>query len=169
MDRVSELGALTAQHQLTYFDCGVESLNLWLREHPLQAQAAATARTIVFAIDQEVLGYYALSTGAIESIDREARIARGTGRHPIPVVLISRFAVDLRMQGQQLGRFLLQDALLRILNASRDVGIRAVQVHPINDAAASFYRRFGFEWIDPADQALGLYLLLKDVAKAANR
>lgn len=167
MARVSELGAFTFEHQTGDFDCGVESINRWLTDYALQAQQSGTARTFVFSQDKRVIAFYALSTGSITQAQQSSRLTKGVGKHPIPVVLISRFGVTLEAQGQQLGRYLLQDALLRILHAADELGIRAVQVHAVNAEAESFYRRFGFDWIDQDRHEAGLYLLLKDVARFA--
>ncbi|MEY3538191.1 MAG: hypothetical protein RL645_1005 [Actinomycetota bacterium] len=62
---------------------------------------------------------------------------------------------------------MLQDALTRIAGIAEDVGVRAVQVHPINDEARAFYLRFGFEAL--GDPSYGLVLLIKDLKAKLNR
>lgn len=62
----------------------------------------------------------------------------------VPVVLLGRLAVDRSFQGKGLGAFLLIDALRRALYISEQVGIRAVEVDAIDDAARRFYLKFGF-------------------------
>lgn len=166
MARVSELGALTANHLTAAFDCGTESLNRWLHEHALQAQKSGSATTFVFSEGPRVLAYYALSTGSIEWLSG-TRLTKGLGKHDVPVILLSRLAVDLEFQGQALGRYMLQDALARIAKVSTDVGVRAVQVHPVNEKAKAFYLRFGFEALD--DASYGLVLLIKDLKAKLNR
>ena len=163
MARVSELGALTANHQTAVFDCGTDSLNLWLHEHALQAQRSGSANTFVLSEGRRVLAYYALSTGSIDWLSG-TRLTKGLGKHDVPVILLSRLAVDLDLQGNDLGRFMLQDALLRILKVSDEVGVRAVQVHPINEHARAFYLKFGFQEL--ADRNAGLFLVLTDVKSA---
>ena len=160
MARVSELGALTSDHLTAAFDCGVESLNRWLHEHALQASRAGSAMTFVLSEQRTVLAYYALSTGSITWIP-DTRLSKGLGKHDVPVILLSRLAVDEELQGNDLGRFMLQDALHRIAKLANDVGIRAVQVHPINAKARDFYQKFGFEELP--DPNAGLVLLMKDL------
>lgn len=58
--------------------------------------------------------------------------------------MIARLAVDAGDHGKGLGAALLLDALERIVAASELVGIRAVVVHAIDDAAA-FYEHFAFK------------------------
>ena len=166
MARVSELGALTADHLTAAFDCGVESLNRWLHEHALQAQRSGSATTFVLSEGRRVLAYYALSNGSMTWVP-ESRLSKGLGKHDVPVILLSRLAVDVDYQGNDLGRFMLQDALHRIAKVATEVGVRAVQVHPINAKAAEFYGRFGFEALP--DPASGLVLLMKDLQQHLRR
>lgn len=63
---------------------------------------------------------------------------------PIPVIIIGRLAVDQRWQRQGLGRALLRDAILRILQAAEIVGIRAILIHAISEDAKQFYQNCGF-------------------------
>ena len=116
--------------------------------------------TFVLSEQRTVLAYYALSTGSITWIP-DTRLSRGLGKHDVPVILLSRLAVDEELQGNDLGRFMLQDALHRIAKVANDVGIRAVQVHPINAKARDFYQKFGFEELP--DPNAGLFLLMKDL------
>ena len=58
---------------------------------------------------------------------------------------------------------MLQDAIRRALAISEQAGIRALLTHPIDDDAAQFYVRFGFE-ASPLRQDQ-LLLLLKDARR----
>lgn len=97
----------------------------------------------------------------MQSEEAPARIKKGLARHPIPVILIARLAVDASEKGQGLGATLLRDALFRIAAAADQIGARAVLVHAKDDEARKFYEHFGFEPspIDP----LHLLLLMKDL------
>jgi len=55
------------------------------------------------------------------------------------VVLLGRLAIDQLNKGQGLGSLLLIDALRRALHISEQVGIRAVVVDLIDNAAKAFY------------------------------
>ncbi len=65
-----------------------------------------------------------------------------------------RLAVDARSQGRGLGARLLDDAFERVCWAAQQVAVRAVAVHAIDDAAASFYERFGFRGLSVAPRSL---------------
>jgi len=64
--------------------------------------------------------------------------------NPVPAVLIRRLAVDRNWQGSGIGTDLLRDAALRILSAAETIGVRAILVHAISEAAKIFYEKRGF-------------------------
>ena len=63
---------------------------------------------------------------------------------PIPVMVLGRLAVDLAWQGHGLGKALLRDAILRTIQVSEMVGVKALLVHALSDKAAGFYEAHGF-------------------------
>jgi GNAT superfamily N-acetyltransferase len=154
---------LHSKSPLAGFDCGKHSLNDWLLRHALQAQGSGSARTFVVADDATVLGYYSLVVGQVEPIEAPERVRKGMGQYPIPVMVLARLAVSKTAQGQGIGVGLLQDAIRRTLNVAEQVGIRALLTHPLDDDAARFYQRFGFE-PSPLQQDQ-LLLLLKDAKR----
>jgi predicted N-acetyltransferase YhbS len=108
-----------------------------------------------------VVGYYSLSAGSVRKEESPARIAKGLAKHPIGVILLARLAVERTEHGAGLGKTLLVDALTRALTAADAIGARAILVHAIDEEAASFYKKFGFESspLDPKQ----LLLLMKDL------
>jgi GNAT superfamily N-acetyltransferase len=154
---------LTSKCPLAGFDCGKPSLNDWLLRHALQAQGSGSARSFIVTSDATVLGYYSLVVGQVEPIEAPERIRKGMGQYPIPVMVLARLAVSRAAQGQGIGIGLLQDAIRRTLSVAEQVGIRALLTHPIDDEAARFYQRFGFD-ASPLGQAQ-LLLLLKDAKR----
>ncbi len=158
---------LSSKSPIAGFDCGKLSLNDWLHRHALQAQGSGSARSYV-VIDgvkgsEQVLGYYSLVVGQVEPMEAPERVRKGMGQYPIPVMLLARLAVSQAAQGQGIGVGLLQDAIRRILNIASQAGIRALLTHPIDEDAARFYQKFGFE-ASPLrpDQLL---ILLKDAKR----
>ena len=87
------------------------------------------------------------------------------GLYPIPVVILARLAVDQRDRGRGLGVGMLKDAIRRTLVIPEQAGIRALLTQPIDEDAARFYRRFGFETSPLREQQL--LLLLKDARRVA--
>ncbi len=156
---------LSVEHRLDAFDCGVEVLDQWLRRYALRNQQAGATRTFVVTDDKRgVVGYYSLAAGSVDHGTATSRAKRGLARHPIPVMVLARLAVDRRYQGCAIGRSLLRDAILRTIAVSEHAGIRALLVHAKNESVRRFYAQQGFEPspIDP----LVMMLLVKDARKA---
>jgi GNAT superfamily N-acetyltransferase len=150
--------ALTDEHDLNVFDCGVESLNQWLRKRARANQTAGASRTYVVAERKRVIGYYCLSSGAIDIADAPGSLRRNMP-DPIPMAILGRLAVDLTCHGKGLGSALLQDAVLRSAEAANILGIRGVLVHAISSEARTFYENYGF--FKSATNPMTLVLSLK--------
>jgi GNAT superfamily N-acetyltransferase len=147
---------LGPDHDTGGFDCGKEALDQFLRRFALAGRQSNSAQTyVVCRTGRSVIGYYSLAVGAVE------RVAQGLARHPIPVMLLARLAIDRSAQGQGLGKALLKDALLRTAQAADIAGIRALLVHAKDDDARAWYERFDFE-SGPTDP-YHLFLLMKDL------
>jgi ribosomal protein S18 acetylase RimI-like enzyme len=73
-----------------------------------------------------------------------------------PGVRLGRLAVDGRDQRKGLGELLLVDALTRAQRIFQEAGGIGLFVDAIDEQAAAFYRRYGFE--SAPDQALLLFL-----------
>lgn len=155
---------LSSDLDFTGFDCGSDELNHWLRRFALANQAAGTAQVYAACRDVTVIGYYALAAGSVDRAAALERIVKGTARHPVPVIVLARLAVDLREQGRGIGGALLKDAMLRVVAAGDVIGVRAILVHAKDAAARAFYERFDFE-PSPVDP-LQLFLLMKDLKRA---
>ena len=137
---------LNESHDRSGFDCGNGSLNEWLKRSAGQFDRRDLSRTYIATRPGEtaVCGFYALSTHRVVYEDLSAVQSKGLPRMDVPVGLLGRLAVDQSSQGQGLGAFLLIDALRRALHISEQVGIRAVEVDAIDNAAQAFYLKFGF-------------------------
>ncbi len=157
---------LEARHRTESFQSGVLSLDEWLHKHALQSHRSGGARVFVTTeTDPAVAGYYALAAGAVMPREAAARLVRGlAANQPVPVVLLGRLAVDVRHQGQHLGRSLLLDAMTRVLEAGELIGIRALLVHAIDARTREWYAQFGFE--GSPTHPLHLILLIKDLRAA---
>jgi len=156
---------LRPEHVVADFDCGSAELNRFLARFALINQRAGSAQTYVACRGETVLGYYSLTVGDVAHADAPARVSKGLARHPVPVMLLARLAVDRREHGLGLGKGLLKDALRRTLQAADIAGIRALLVHAKDEEARAFYEHFEFA-PSPSDP-LHLFLVLKDVRRLA--
>ncbi len=133
---------LTAKHVVSEFDCGVPSLDEWLRRRALVNQSKGASRTYVVSDTDRVVAFYALAASAVASGAAPGRFKRNMPE-PIPVVVLGRLAIARSHQGRGLGRALFQDAAQRVIHASEAIGIRGLLVHAISDEAKSFYLSLG--------------------------
>lgn len=152
---------LAASDNVDAFDCGQPALNQFLQRFALSNQNANSAQTYVSCKEGAVVGFYSLAVGSAEPENAAPRVLKGMARHPVPVMILARLAVDLKHQGMGLGRALLRDALLRTAQAADIAGIRALLVHAKDDAARQWYLNWEFE---PSEtDPFHLFLLLKDL------
>lgn len=154
--------AIAADDPTASFECGERVLDDWLRGRALKNEQTGASRTFV-SIDSEtglVAGFYCLAASSLALEDAAGRVRRNMPS-PVPVILIGRLAVDARFVGRGLGASLLQDAVLKSVEASRILGARAIVVTAISDSAARFYERLGFASL-PTSSGQYLYLLIAD-------
>ena len=161
--RLSAPVALTSEHDLKDFDCGVSALNDWLQQRALKNESRFS-RAYVVCEGSRVIAYFCISAGAVERAAAPGKLRRNAP-NTIPVSVIGRLAVSLEYAGKGLGADLLSDALRRIAVASQSIGIGAVLVQAKDDAAKRFYLRCA-EFIEyPADSRT-LFLPIETVIAA---
>ena len=151
---------LTAQHDLSAFDCGEPALNDWLRHRALKNESRFS-RTYVVCAGNRVVGYFCISAGSVERGAAPGRVRRNAP-DLIPVSIIGRLAVSLDHAGKGLGADLLSDALRRIAVASQSIGIGAVLVQAKDEAAKRFYLRCA-EFIEYPEDSRTLFLPIETV------
>jgi GNAT superfamily N-acetyltransferase len=159
------LPKLAERHQLEGFRCGAEDLDDWLLRRALKGQDVGNATVFVFEHDARVLGYYALAAAAVDHRDAPGQVRRNAPA-PIPVLLLARLAVDRRAQGRGIGRRLLQDALIRALRVSTEIGFRAVLVHCRDESAREYYLSQVPAFVASPTESLHLLLPLQQLRNA---
>jgi GNAT superfamily N-acetyltransferase len=150
----------------------VEYLQRFALRH---AEKDLLSRTFL-AIDEQdgeprVAGYFSLapvsvdraSLGGVSTLDRLPRF-------PIPGILLARLAVDERVQGQGLGRYLFGEALGRTLQLVQTgpVVFRLFVTDAIDAPAVGFYERIGLARLGdiyPCRMVLDLRPLLSDMIR----
>ncbi len=151
-------------HSLDEFESGEPALDEWLKRHARGAHASGSARVFVTTLEdrETVVGYYALAAAQVAPEAATERVLKGQPRaRPVPAVLLARLAVHQEHQRAGLGRSLLQDGMLRCLDAAEAIGARVLLVHAKHEAAKTWYLQYGFEE-SPTDP-LHLIMLLKDL------
>ena len=146
---------LSASHELADFNCGNVDLNSFLFDRALASQREGFSRTYVVADKQlRVVGYYSVCSSMIGRGFVPRQIGGHGAPRDIPVILLARLAIDTLYQGQGLGAELLKHAMQMAVLSSETIGVRAVLVHAVDDAAERFYRKFNFRAAKGPDRIL---------------
>lgn len=152
------IAQLDPSHDVTAFDCGEASLNLFLQKHALNNDRAGLGRTFVATEPgrTQVAGYFTVSTGSVRFDTIPDHTAKRLPKYPIPTVHIGRLAVDGGFQGRGLGEALLVEAIRKAATAAASVGVYAIDVFALHDRAKSFYLKYGF--VEMLEAPLHLFL-----------
>lgn len=168
MTEYSRPSKLDASDNCKDFNSGQVDLDSWLERFALQNQFSGMSTVFVTRTESRIAGFYALSTGGVEPAAAPERVTKGNAKHPVPVIILSRMATDLRDRGRGVGRALLGDALRRVDAAASEIGIRALLIHAKDAEAKAFYMHHAEFEPSPTDD-LHLFLLMKDLRKAITR
>ena len=153
---------LAEAHRLDSFRCGKPELEFWLKQRARKNQLEAASRTFVVCAGNEVVGYYAISAGAVLHETVPGNVRRNMPE-PIPVAVLGRLAVHSDWNGQGVGAGLLKDAVRRAARLAEELGIRALLCHAIDENAKKFYLHHGFieSPIEPLTVMLNVAKLVK--------
>lgn len=145
------------------FSCGKPELDLWLRTSAGQQERSNSARTILAVDEREacIAAYFSLVTHRVEVDELTESVARPGRRYPMSAMLLARLAVDLKYQGNGFGKMVLFEALSRLSEAAQSIGFELVIVHALDEDAAAFYLKFGFQRL--ADHSLTLFMTAKNL------
>ncbi|WP_411572050.1 GNAT family N-acetyltransferase [Xenorhabdus nematophila] len=135
---------LSEHHYREAFNSGVTTLDQWLKNRALKNNLTGASKTYVVCSENRVLAYYSLAASAIVTDSTPGHFRRNMP-NPIPVVVLGRLAVDRSLQRKGIGRALVQDAALRIIQAADLIGVRGMIIHALSDEVKSFYETIGFE------------------------
>ena len=150
------------RHNRNKFDCGVTSLNNYLKLTANQQSAKDNTRTYIVedTLDSSlIVGFYTLTMMSVnlttlpKNLQKKHKSNNAAG-------LIARLAVDKKYKNRGIGSWLLIDALLKLLNASDTVGFAMIVVDA-KDGLKSFYEQFGFKSFQ--DEKNKMFISVQDV------
>ncbi len=152
---------LAKTHDREDFDCGEESLNVFLKQYARQNAKKGLGRSFVAVKEDspKIYGYYTLSSN---SFGYEI-VPENLPRYPVPVVHLGRLAVDKSAKRQGLGTALLANAFRRSVGIAEQLGIYAVEVYALNEQARKFYLDFGLTELK--DDRFHLYIKIDKIKK----
>ena len=161
--RVAPLGD---SHDRASFHSGVPELDRYIHHQAGQdAKRKVVAPFVMVTSSGLTLGYYTLSAYSIQLGVLPGPIARRLPRYPLlPATLLGRLAIGSESRGQNLGRFLLMDALHRSWRNTSQVASVGVVVEALDEAARSFYLHH--EFVPLQDHPNKLFLAMATIEKA---
>ncbi len=163
------LEPLGKQHDRAGFQCGVESLDVYLKtraSQDMRRKANAVFVLVPRETPNRIAGYftlcaYGLAPGAIPESAR-----KHIPRYPmVSATLLGRLAVSREFQGRGLGSNLLAKALKRAFTNAAQVGSSMVVVDAIDENAANFYKANGFTQLP---ESMRLVLPMQTIAAMIN-
>lgn len=139
---------LSPHHERAGFSCGNALLDDFIKTKGRKEQELGFSAVFIAVAEPKspmIVGYYSLSSHSILAQGIPLDIRKKFPKYPsVPTTLLGRLARCLQYRGQRIGEFLLLDALSRALQSADNVGSYAVVVDAIDNAAVSFYLKYGF-------------------------
>jgi GNAT superfamily N-acetyltransferase len=157
---------LSSDDDIGEFRSGDDGVDSWLRDQARDADASGTARTYVVKDGVKVVAYYCLSNAVIRREELASAKARRGMPAEVPAILLGQLGVDIHYQRHGLGRYLLRDAIGRVLHASEISGIAVMHLHTGSDAARDYYLQLGLGFLESRSNPGTLYLPIATIRKA---
>lgn len=169
MDRTLEIVPIDESADLSIFNSGAKTMDVWLRKRALLNHRDGYTKTYIAYIGDDLVGYYSLCPTAIakaEYFTQGNSDEEANAPSVIPCLLMARLAVDKKHQGKGIGAALIQDAFIKIIGVADIIGGKAVLVDLLegNKDLSKFYGKLGFQ---PLDGSFRRYYLPIVTLKAA--
>lgn len=159
---------LAKSHDRDGFDCGSESLNLFLKQTARQHAVRGISRTFVLveegaAEPKPILGFFSLNLCQIKSESLSAEEAKRLPRD-VSGVRLGRLAVAREYQRQGIGKTLLVGAMGKFIEIFNTAGGIGLFVDAKDQEAKRYYEQFGF--VSLPSNELELFLPVKTIQEA---
>jgi ribosomal protein S18 acetylase RimI-like enzyme len=156
---------LSPSHDRTGFKSGVAPLDRYFVSQVTQdiRRRVSACFVAVERASGAIVGFYTVAASAIPLLDVAPAAVKKLPRYPlVPAVRVGRLATAETHRGRGIGAGLLLDAASRAFRS--EIAAFAIVVDAKDDAAAAFYRRYGFTPF--ATAPMSLYLPLAEFARA---
>ncbi|MCP4271109.1 MAG: GNAT family N-acetyltransferase [Gammaproteobacteria bacterium] len=152
-------------HDRTTFNCGVNELNTFIKTQASKHMLAGISKTMVLPasvpLTNGMLPIAAFYTITVSSIKKEVlpdTFSRKLPHYPVPVFLLAQLAIQSEYQKMGLGKITLINALKYFSEIYSHMHAYAVIVDCINEAAETFYGKFGFEKLCMTNGRMRMFL-----------
>lgn len=150
--------------QLKKFNCDIDALNEFLSRYAVKNDQLGIGKTFVALDNQEkIAGYFTLATAQVVYQEIPDEYRGKLPKYPIPALRIARLAVNKELQGKGIGRWLLAQAFIKIVQVADITGIYFIIVDA-KETSKAFYEHYGFHKFN--DEELTYFILVDTVRKA---
>ena len=162
--RLVSIKEIKSKSSLKKFDCDTEVLNTFLDRYALKNDELGIGRTFVALDDNDqIAGYFTLATAQVAYNEIPEEYKGKLPKYPIPALRIARLAVSKELQGKGVGKWLLAQAFIKIIQVADVTGLYLIIVDA-KESSKSFYEHYGFHKF--MDEELSYFILVDTVRKA---
>jgi ribosomal protein S18 acetylase RimI-like enzyme len=148
---------------LKSFDCSNKMINDFVSKSLKKRVKKHLSQAYILLSKDEIVGFYTLDTF---SISRDIFEDRPSGMPPvIPVIKLGMLGVSKKYQGVGIGKRLLRDAMLKVIQISNIAGCAGIYLLS-EKSAIEFYKNLGFTILKkeyPTPMFLSIETLLKSI------
>jgi GNAT superfamily N-acetyltransferase len=129
---------------LKTFDCGNEMINRFVKKSLKKRVKRHFSQAYVLLENDTFIGFYTLETFSIAREIFESYPTSSTPPPLVSVIKLGMLGVDRSFQGKGIGRKLLRDALVNVVDISEIAGCMGLYLLA-EEEAIPFYEQLGFE------------------------
>ena len=159
-----------AIHDRISFDCGESELNDFIQKYAAKHMEAGISTTMVLSASEllpdgkyPICAFYTIAPSAINRESLPESRKKKLPHYPVPVFLIAQMAVRNDCKGQGLGKITLIKALEYLWEINKRMKAYAVIVDCLNEAAETFYLKYGFEVMEKTEGKTRMFLPMHTV------
>ncbi|MDY6899885.1 MAG: GNAT family N-acetyltransferase [Cyanobacteriota bacterium] len=161
--RIVEL--LNKHHNRNSFDCGNEALNQFLKQIARQHIQKGISRTFILVDTEQpeiIISFFTLTLCEVRVEKLPSKFAK---KYPSKVsgVKLARLAVSELYQRQGIGEIMMIEAMKRALIVAENAGGIGLFVDAKDEAAKTYYSRYGFVSLE--DAFIEMFLPLSTIVK----
>lgn len=162
--KLASIKDVQVKSKLKQFDCGTEVLNEFISRYALKNDILGIGKTfLAFNENENLVGYFTLATAQLLFEDIPDEYRAKLPRYPIPAIRIAQLAVGKELQRKGIGKWLLKQAFIKVIQVSEITGLYFITVDA-KENSKSFYEHYGF--IKLNDKELSYFLPVDTVRKA---
>ncbi len=162
--RLVSIKEISPKSSLKNFDCQVAPLNEFLSRYALKNDELGIGKTFIALTQKnQTAGYFTLATAQVAYQEIPDECKKKLPKYPIPALRIARLAVNKDFKGSGIGKWLLKQAFIKIIQVADVTGLYFIIVDA-KESSKTFYEHYGFYKF--VDKELSYFILVDTVRQA---